>query len=33
LIPNVESHPTLGTLSGHKLLTFDISIGAEPKPS
>ncbi|CAF1243221.1 unnamed protein product [Adineta ricciae] len=28
-ISNVETHPTLGLLSGHKPLTFDISIGTE----
>ncbi|CAF3301997.1 unnamed protein product [Rotaria sp. Silwood2] len=33
LISNVETHPTIGTLSGHKPLTFDISIGTEPKPA
>ncbi|CAF1206788.1 unnamed protein product [Rotaria sordida] len=32
LISNVETHPTLGALSGHKPLTFDVPIGAEPKP-
>ncbi|CAF3093128.1 unnamed protein product [Rotaria sp. Silwood2] len=32
-ISNVETHPTIGTFSGHKPLTFDISIGAEPKPT
>jgi exonuclease III len=32
-ISNVEIHPTLGTLSGHKPLTFDIPIGVEPKPA
>jgi hypothetical protein len=32
-ISNVETHPPIGTLSGHKPLTFDISTGAEPKPS
>ena len=32
-ISNVETHPTLGTLSGHKPLTFDIPIGVEPKPT
>ncbi|CAF2751080.1 unnamed protein product [Rotaria sp. Silwood2] len=31
LISNVETHPTIGTLSGHKPLTFDIPIGTEPK--
>ena len=31
-ITNVETHPTFGTLSGHKPLTFEISIGVEPKP-
>ncbi|CAF1493994.1 unnamed protein product, partial [Rotaria sp. Silwood1] len=29
---NLETHPTIGTSCGHKPLTFDISIGAEPKP-
>ncbi|CAF2843257.1 unnamed protein product [Rotaria sp. Silwood2] len=33
LISNVETHPTIGTLSGHKPLTFDIPIGTEPKPA
>ena len=32
-ISNVETHPQIGTLSGHKPLTFDISMGAEPKPT
>ncbi|CAF1503240.1 unnamed protein product [Adineta steineri] len=32
LISNVETHPTLGILNGHKPLTFDIQIGTEPKP-
>ena len=32
-ITNVETHPPIGTFSGHKPLTFDISIGAEPKPT
>jgi len=32
-ISNVETHPTIGPLCGHKPLTFDISIGAEPKPT
>ncbi|CAF4963531.1 unnamed protein product [Rotaria sp. Silwood1] len=32
LISNVETHPTIGTLNGHKPLTFDIPIGVEPKP-
>ncbi|CAF4455321.1 unnamed protein product [Rotaria sp. Silwood2] len=32
LISNVETHPTIGTLCGHKPLTFDIPIGTEPKP-
>ncbi|CAF4973087.1 unnamed protein product, partial [Rotaria socialis] len=26
-------HPTIGTINGHKPLTFDIQIGAEPKPT
>ncbi|CAF3018287.1 unnamed protein product [Rotaria sp. Silwood2] len=29
---NVETHSPIGTSCGHKPLTFDISIGAEPKP-
>ena len=29
-ISNVETHPTLGLLSGHKPLTFEIQIGTEP---
>ncbi|CAF2132886.1 unnamed protein product [Rotaria magnacalcarata] len=29
-ITNVETHPTIGTINGHKPLTFDIQIGAEP---
>ncbi|CAF4988906.1 unnamed protein product, partial [Rotaria sp. Silwood1] len=29
---NLETHPPIGTSCGHKPLTFDISIGAEPKP-
>ncbi|CAF2084855.1 unnamed protein product [Rotaria magnacalcarata] len=32
-ITNVETHPTIGTINGHKPLTFDITIGAEPKPT
>jgi len=32
-ISNVETYPPIGPLSGHKPLTFDISIGAEPKPT
>ncbi|CAF4691488.1 unnamed protein product, partial [Rotaria socialis] len=32
-ITNVEAHPTIGTINGHKPLTFDIQIGAEPKPT
>lgn len=28
----VESHPTLGVASGHKPMTFEISIETEPKP-
>ncbi|CAF4588463.1 unnamed protein product [Rotaria sp. Silwood2] len=31
-ISHVETHPTIGTQSGHKPLTFDIPIGVEPKP-
>ncbi|CAF4675587.1 unnamed protein product, partial [Rotaria sp. Silwood2] len=30
---NVETHAAIGTLSGHKPLTFDIPIGTEPKPA
>ncbi|CAF2972278.1 unnamed protein product [Rotaria sp. Silwood2] len=33
LISNVETHATIGTLSGRKPLTFDIPIGIEPKPA
>ncbi|CAF2749993.1 unnamed protein product [Rotaria sp. Silwood2] len=33
LISNVETHPTIGTLGGHKPLTLDIPIGTEPKPA
>nr|ACY69870.1 AP-like endonuclease/reverse transcriptase [Adineta vaga] len=32
-ISNVETHPTIGALNGHKPLTFDIPCGAEPKPA
>ncbi|CAF1529259.1 unnamed protein product, partial [Rotaria sordida] len=32
-ISNVETHPTIGTLSGHKPLTFNMSTGAEQKPT
>ncbi|CAF1513445.1 unnamed protein product, partial [Rotaria magnacalcarata] len=32
-ITNVETHPTIGTNNGHKPLTFDVQIGAEPKPT
>ncbi|CAF3360365.1 unnamed protein product [Rotaria socialis] len=32
-ITNVEAHPTIGTINGHKPLTFDIQIGAEAKPT
>ena len=32
-ISNVETHPTLGLLNGHKPLTFDIPFGAESKPA
>jgi exonuclease III len=32
-ISNVETHPTIDTLTGHKPITFDIPIGVEPKPS
>ncbi|CAF3413944.1 unnamed protein product [Rotaria socialis] len=32
-ITNVETHPTIGSINGHKPLTFDIQIGAEPKPT
>ncbi|CAF1942332.1 unnamed protein product [Rotaria magnacalcarata] len=30
-ITNVETHPTIGTINGHKPLTFDITLEAEPK--
>ncbi|CAF3982228.1 unnamed protein product, partial [Rotaria sordida] len=30
---NVDTQPPIGTSCGHKPLTFDISIGAEPKPA
>ena len=32
-LSNVETHPTIGTATGHKPLTFDILIGIEPKPT
>ena len=32
-ISNVEIHPLISTLNGHIPLTFDIPIGAEPKPT
>ncbi|CAF1148876.1 unnamed protein product [Rotaria magnacalcarata] len=32
-ITNVKTHPTIGTINGHKPLTFDIQIGTEPKPT
>ncbi|CAF4636729.1 unnamed protein product [Rotaria socialis] len=32
-ITNVKTHPTIGTINGHKSLKFDIQIGAEPKPT
>ncbi|CAF1152618.1 unnamed protein product [Rotaria sordida] len=32
-ISNVETHLTIGTLSGHKPLTFDIPTGVQPKPT
>ena len=32
-ISNVETHPQIGSLSGHKPITFNISLGAEPKPT
>ncbi|CAF4508023.1 unnamed protein product [Rotaria socialis] len=32
-ITNVETHPTIDSINGHKPLTFDIQIGAEPKPT
>ncbi|CAF2354457.1 unnamed protein product [Rotaria sp. Silwood2] len=32
-ISNVETHPTIGAFSGHKPLTFELSIGMEPKPT
>ena len=31
-ITNVETHPPMGLLSGHKPITFELSIGAEQKP-
>jgi len=31
-ISHVATHPTIGALCGHKPLTFDIAVGAEPKP-
>lgn len=31
-ISNVETHPSLGTASGHKPLTFELSVGIESKP-
>ena len=31
-ISNVETHPTMGMLTGHKPLTFEIPIGAEARP-
>ena len=33
LISNVETHPIIGSSSGHKPLTFDIAIGLEHKPT
>lgn len=33
LISNVETHPTIGPTSGHKPLTFEVSIGLEHKPT
>ncbi|CAF1506821.1 unnamed protein product [Adineta ricciae] len=30
-ISNVETHPTIGAINGHKPLTFDIPTGAESK--
>ena len=33
LISNVDTHPVIGTTCGHKPLTFNISIGVEPKPT
>ncbi|CAF2095960.1 unnamed protein product [Rotaria magnacalcarata] len=32
-ITNFKTHPTIGTINGHKPLTFDIQIGDEPKPT
>ncbi|CAF1260699.1 unnamed protein product [Rotaria magnacalcarata] len=32
-ITNVDTHPTIGTINGHKALTFEIQIGAEAKPT
>ncbi|CAF2154526.1 unnamed protein product [Rotaria magnacalcarata] len=32
-ISNVETHPTIGSTSGHKPLTLEISIGVEHKPT
>ncbi|CAF4399029.1 unnamed protein product [Rotaria magnacalcarata] len=31
LISSVDTHPTIGSSSGHKPLTFEVSIGAEHK--
>ena len=33
LISNVDTHPVIGATSGHKPITFNISIGVEPKPT
>ena len=32
-ISNVDTHPIIGATYGHKPLTFDISLEAEPKPT
>ncbi|CAF1627087.1 unnamed protein product, partial [Rotaria magnacalcarata] len=32
-ITNFKTHPTIGTINGHKPLTIDIQIGDEPKPT
>ena len=32
-ISNVETHPPIGTFYGHKPITFDISMGVEPRPA
>ncbi|CAM4834616.1 unnamed protein product [Rotaria magnacalcarata] len=33
LISNVETHPTIGKISGHKPLAFNMPIGIESKPA